>query len=135
MHEQCTFVDESGHRCPARTFLQLDHIDSRALGGSSEASNLRVLCRAHNHLHAEQVFGERHVAERIHFRQRKLPVDRPPDASRGDDSFDQVKRGLVNMGFRERDAVNALDIVYARRREGPAPPIHEILREALRVLT
>jgi 5-methylcytosine-specific restriction endonuclease McrA len=89
--EQCTFLDEHGQRCPARAFLELDHIQSRARGGSDEPSNLRVLCRAHNRLHAETDFGKDHVAERIHCRQRQCeevasqatagPPDRnpPPD--------------------------------------------------------
>jgi hypothetical protein len=69
--EQCTYVDVQGHRCESRTFLELDHVESRALGGESNAENLRVVCRAHNQLHAEQVFGRDHVARMIHFRQRK----------------------------------------------------------------
>jgi hypothetical protein len=68
--EQCTFVDAQQHRCPARTFLELDHEQSRALNGSDDAANLRVRCRAHNQLHAEQVFGREHVAQQ-RFRQRK----------------------------------------------------------------
>ena len=71
--EQCTFADPQGRRCPSRSFLELDHRESRALGGSSDAANLRVYCRQHNLLHAEQVFGRAYVARRIHFRQRKPP--------------------------------------------------------------
>ena len=43
----------------------------RALGGPHDAENLRVLCRAHNRLHAEEVFSSERVARRIHLRQRK----------------------------------------------------------------
>jgi hypothetical protein len=78
--EQCTFTDATGARCPSRTFLELDHVDSRALGGSDEASNLRVRCRAHNALHAEEVFGRAHVAAHVHFRQRKCRGDAPASA-------------------------------------------------------
>jgi hypothetical protein len=78
--EQCTFMDATGARCPSRTFLELDHADSRALGGSDEASNLRVRCRAHNALHAEEVFGRAHVAAHVHFRQRKCHGDAPASA-------------------------------------------------------
>ncbi len=70
---QCSFVDGQDRRCPSRSFLELDHVQSRALGGSDEASNLRLLCRAHNRLHAEQVFGKRHVAAQIDNRQRQWP--------------------------------------------------------------
>jgi hypothetical protein len=74
--EQCTFVDEEGRRCPSRAFLELDHVESRALGGSDEASNLRVLCRPHNRLHAEAVFGRELVRVRMHFRRRKYAAHR-----------------------------------------------------------
>jgi hypothetical protein len=69
--EQCTFVDAEGRRCTSRAFLELDHRESRALGGRDDAANLRVLCRGHNALHAEEVFGRGYVIRRIHLRQRK----------------------------------------------------------------
>jgi hypothetical protein len=78
--EQCTFTDPGGARCPSRAFLELDHVDSRALGGSDDASNLRVRCRAHNALHAEQVFGRAHVAAHVHFRHQKRRGDAPAGA-------------------------------------------------------
>ena len=68
---QCTYVDAHGNRCPGRAFLELDHIDAKALGGSDEAANLRLRCRVHNRVHAEHVFGRAYIEERIHFRQRK----------------------------------------------------------------
>jgi hypothetical protein len=75
--EQCTFTDATGARCPSRTLLELDHVDARALGGSDEESNLRVRCRAHNALHAEEVFGRAHVAAHVHLRQRKRRGEAP----------------------------------------------------------
>ena len=44
----CTFVDAQGRRCRSRWFLQIDHIHPYALGGGNTASNLRLLCGAHN---------------------------------------------------------------------------------------
>jgi 5-methylcytosine-specific restriction endonuclease McrA len=41
--------------------LELDHIVPVALGGRSTVDNLRLCCRAHNTLHAEQVFGREHM--------------------------------------------------------------------------
>jgi 5-methylcytosine-specific restriction endonuclease McrA len=79
--EQCTFTDDHGARCPSRTLLELDHIESRARGGSDEASNLRVRCRAHNVLHAEAVFGRAHVAARVHLRQQKRRGDVPAEVA------------------------------------------------------
>jgi hypothetical protein len=69
--ERCTYVSEEGRRCSSRACLELDHIESRALGGSNEASNLRVMCRPHNMLHAENVFGRELIRVRTHFRQRR----------------------------------------------------------------
>ncbi len=69
--ERCSYVDAEGNRCPASGFLELDHVHPKALGGTDDAANLRVRCRAHNRHYAEQVFGRQHVAARIHLRQRK----------------------------------------------------------------
>ena len=55
---RCTFVAESGRRCQARRGLEYDHIEPVARGGRSVTSNLRLRCRAHNQLEAEQVFGK-----------------------------------------------------------------------------
>jgi hypothetical protein len=38
--EQCTYMDADGHRCPARGYLELDHVHPKALGGSDRAENL-----------------------------------------------------------------------------------------------
>src|SRR5262249_42235523 len=54
---QCTFVSETGRRCSARTFLELDHIEPVARGGKSTVENLRLRCRAHNQHEAESAFG------------------------------------------------------------------------------
>jgi hypothetical protein len=85
--EQCTYVDAAGHRCPARGFLELDHVHAKARGGSDAPANLRVRCRVHNHHHAEQTFGREFVAERIHLQRRKY--DRPRS-----DSFESADRAL-----------------------------------------
>jgi 5-methylcytosine-specific restriction endonuclease McrA len=58
---RCTFVGTSGKRCTATENLQIDHIVPFARGGTSNVSNLRVLCRTHNQLAAEQAFGREHM--------------------------------------------------------------------------
>ena len=56
----CTFVDpETGQRCGSRHLLQIDHIQPFAMGGTSSADNLRLLCGAHNRHRARQSFGSR----------------------------------------------------------------------------
>ncbi len=54
---QCTFVGENGHRCESRTRLEFDHVEPVATGGRATVKGLRLRCRAHNQLTAEQAFG------------------------------------------------------------------------------
>jgi 5-methylcytosine-specific restriction endonuclease McrA len=54
---QCTFVSNTGRRCPARDRLEFDHVNEFARGGSSNVANIRLLCRAHNQYQAERTFG------------------------------------------------------------------------------
>lgn len=56
-NHQCSYTSKDGHRCEERVALQFDHIVPFAKGGSNEASNLRLLCSAHNLLCAEREFG------------------------------------------------------------------------------
>jgi len=75
--EQCSFVDEDGNRCPATSFLEIDHVRPRACGGDGGIDNLRILCRAHNQWLAEEAFGREHIAQSIHLR-RQQSSSRPP---------------------------------------------------------
>jgi 5-methylcytosine-specific restriction endonuclease McrA len=59
---QCTFTGWNGTRCQCRKGLQIDHIIPFAAGGTHDPSNLRLLCGAHNRLHAEQTLGK-HVMQ------------------------------------------------------------------------
>ncbi len=155
--ETCTFVDSEGRRCPSHARLELDHVESHARGGADDPSNLRVRCRAHNRLHAEEVFGKAHVAQAIDFRQRKsrrvesvepstLPTSTPPgplatareagapDGATG--AIDIALGGLVNLGFRRSDARRALAAVAQRRSPCvDAMPLADVLREAIAALT
>jgi 5-methylcytosine-specific restriction endonuclease McrA len=54
---QCTYCAADGTQCRERVGLEIDHITPFALGGTHEMENLRVVCKAHNGLFAEQVFG------------------------------------------------------------------------------
>jgi 5-methylcytosine-specific restriction endonuclease McrA len=56
----CAYLAEDGTRCGSRSFIEYDHIVPWALGGASDqASNVRVLCRAHNLRAARRRFGAR----------------------------------------------------------------------------
>jgi 5-methylcytosine-specific restriction endonuclease McrA len=61
-HGRCTWVGPGGRRCGATRNLEIDHIVPVAHGGSNAQSNLRLLCRAHNLLAAEQVYGREFMA-------------------------------------------------------------------------
>ncbi len=59
---RCEYRDpKTGHRCACSHFLEIDHIRHRALGGTNVPDNLRVLCRTHNLLVAERVFGREKI--------------------------------------------------------------------------
>ena len=54
---RCTFISDSGQRCPARKFLEFDHEVPVALGGDATTENIRLRCRGHNQYEAERAFG------------------------------------------------------------------------------
>jgi 5-methylcytosine-specific restriction endonuclease McrA len=54
---RCTFVSESGRRCPAESSVEYDHIDPIARGGESTVENVRLRCHSHNQYAAEVMFG------------------------------------------------------------------------------
>ncbi len=123
---QCTYVDARGKRCACTTWLELDHVVPRADGGVDDIDNLRVRCRAHNQLAAEERFGKEHVARCTALRHR----------SRDTEAAELALRGLVHMGFKARAARDAVETVASRHSGDTTPlPPAGILREALRVLT
>ena len=48
---------------------------------------------------------------------------------------EQAARGLVNMGFAASEVKKTLLAVVARHRDAEAPPMPELLREAIAALT
>ncbi len=54
---RCVWILPNGQKCGSQWQLELDHIKPHALGGTSTAANLRCLCRQHNMLAAQRVFG------------------------------------------------------------------------------
>jgi hypothetical protein len=55
---RCQWPLESGGICGSTWRVEVDHRVALALGGSSTAANLRVLCRVHNDLAARRAFGD-----------------------------------------------------------------------------
>ena len=61
---RCTFVSDSGRRCPSRKFLEFDHANPAARGGEATTENLRLRCRAHNQHAGECTFGAEFMARK-----------------------------------------------------------------------
>ncbi len=138
--EQCAFVDALGSRCPSRAFLQHDHQQAWARGGKSDASNVRMLCAAHNRRAAELEFGREHVETCIDMRRRKSrppppPVDVAESAEIGE-LFETARRALRGMGFRGEETSRAIDVMRERTvGTYPPPALAQLIREALGILT
>jgi hypothetical protein len=80
---RCSFVDSDGHRCDEQAFLEYDHVRPAGLGGGPEAANVRILCRGHNRLAAEDAYGRDFVEGAIaKSRERRARPGRARD-SRG----------------------------------------------------
>lgn len=55
---RCEYVDPAtGRRCTSEYQLQVDHIRPYSLGGRTDQSNLRLLCRTHNLQSAVKLLG------------------------------------------------------------------------------
>ncbi len=59
---RCQWPVASGGICGSTTRVEFDHIVPLARGGSSTVGGLRLLCRRHNFIHAEQTYGREHMA-------------------------------------------------------------------------
>jgi len=84
---QCTFIDADGNRCKERCFLEIDHRFPHAIGGAATVENCRLLCRCHNRLSSEMVFGRRKIDTEV-AQTRGSAKARKRVASSGDLSFD-----------------------------------------------
>lgn len=58
---QCTYVSTSGVRCTAREQLEIDQIMPFSAGGKTVLGNLRLRCKQHNLLAAEQYYGKEKI--------------------------------------------------------------------------
>ncbi len=59
---QCEFVGTDGRRCTETAGLEIDHVESFAR--TRDHASLRLLCRAHNQLEAEKLFGRNFMARK-----------------------------------------------------------------------
>ncbi|MFL5813561.1 MAG: HNH endonuclease [Bdellovibrionia bacterium] len=63
---QCSYQSSDGKKCGSRFALEIDHIQPLALGGKTENSNLRLLCRAHNQQQAVVKLGAQKMGFYLH---------------------------------------------------------------------
>jgi hypothetical protein len=137
---RCTYVSPDGRRCEQRAFLELDHAEPRGRGGVDDASNLRVRCKAHNQLWAEQVYGREHVESRRRLRQEKSARARAgrqaPKLATGLPSIsEKVRLALTGMGFRDAEAQRAIAEIENRHDPTQNPlDLEQMLRQALLVV-
>jgi 5-methylcytosine-specific restriction endonuclease McrA len=106
---QCTFTSESGRRCEARDNIEFDHVRPVSRGGRSDAANVRLLCRAHNQLRAEQTFGAGFMSEkRDASRQRAIEREQRAAAKaaqqRANDAAEELVPGLMGLGYSQTEA-------------------------------
>ena len=108
--------------------MTLEHREPHALGGKATVSNLCLLCRGHNVHAGRRLFEERRRARsRDHARDAvETKID------------ERVLRGLCGLGFRERDARQALAEVRSEidaRSQGGNEDAPAVLRAAVLRLT
>lgn len=88
----CGYRDpQTGKICGSRFGLELDHVEPWALGGKTTEANLRLLCRTHNQLEAERVFGKE-LMRRYSGNQSKEMIPAPPVFHASGDSTDEKLR-------------------------------------------
>jgi HNH endonuclease len=109
-------VAENGHRCEERKGLEFDHIEPVARGGKSTIDNLRLRCRAHNQLSAEQTYGREFMDAKIEESRRAAAINRA----------EEVVPWLQALGIRADHARQA-----AERCDAPDASLEERVKAAL----
>ena len=95
---RCTFVSDTGRRCPARRFLEFDHTDEVSRGGTASVERMRLRCRAHNQYGAERTFGA------VFMEQKREQARR---AAHAREQANEVIPWLRSLGFRADEARQA----------------------------
>jgi hypothetical protein len=76
---RCQYEAPDGTRCSSRTGLEIDHRRPFAIYRSHDERHLRLLCKRHNRLQAERVYGAGFIQAKI----EKKSVRRFPEAVSG----------------------------------------------------
>lgn len=72
---QCTYVGKSNKRCGETRHLEFDHIEGFARTHSHSVEKIRLLCRAHNSLAAEQMYGAAFMEKKVKQSQTQVVVE------------------------------------------------------------
>jgi hypothetical protein len=78
---QCEYRGPDGTRCRSRTGLEVEHLRPFALYRSHDEKYLRLFCRPHNRLAAEQAFGAAFIQEKIDASRRRSVRNDQADSS------------------------------------------------------
>jgi hypothetical protein len=62
---RCEYESADGTRCPSRTGLEIEHTRPFGVFQSHDERYLRLYCRGHNALSAEQYYGAAFIREKI----------------------------------------------------------------------
>lgn len=126
---QCTFVSETGRRCPARKFLEFDHVLEVARGGQASVAGIRLRCRAHNQYRAECTFGAEFMRQKHEAARRRADARRQEREarSRARAAAEEVIAPLRLLGFNSAQARRAAALCEAM----PDAPLEQRVRRAL----
>jgi len=120
---RCTYQSAAGVRCDERAMLEVDHIEPRARGGSSDASNLRILCQAHNQWQAKEVLGE----ETVHLARARKEANR--ETQREEREVEEREAGEREAEGREATALgHAARRAVAANREAAKAKLESALK-------
>ena len=110
---RCEYRSGDGLRCSERSRLTIDHIVPWGLGGANEAGNLRVLCFAHNRLHADRCFGAGFMIQKI----ESARSDRRPSGYQPapDEGADPTRVGEPAMVYRASGSGRGTGLLWPMR--------------------
>jgi 5-methylcytosine-specific restriction endonuclease McrA len=120
---RCTFHDETGNRCPARTLLQLDHVDLYSHGGHHSLATLRVRCRAHNCWYAEQVLGKAFIEKRIRARQQGKCPSSPMSKAKSKGTADATRTAKDGANGIKKPLGDGVRTVHVKQKPAAAKPL------------
>ncbi len=75
---RCAWTRPDGRRCGSRWQLEVDHVRPPSRGGTATVDDLRLACKQHNLLYAEEVYGKAFMRK---YRKGESTIDGAEDRS------------------------------------------------------